>query len=181
MGCWPAEQAGGSGAAGIVAAADAAVVGDLSTGGSGYGAWQSRAGGTEQARQGDYCGDCVAGQNQLPGLQRLPLHRRADRSPRHRRLRFHRTTAVVDAWRGQRDPPTGMLLQRDGSPQEWLEGRGPWLTLHTLTMRRTKCPGWCSASRRTPSCCTAIARRTACLCPSMPTGTPSSRTRASRQ
>ena len=45
---------------------------------------------------------------------RSPRKRRA---PRQRRLR-------------QRYPQAGMLLQVDGSKHEWLEGRGPWLTLH---------------------------------------------------
>lgn len=42
---------------------------------------------------------------------------RKRRSPRHRRRR-------------QRYPQSGMLLQVDGSKHDWLEGRGPWLTLH---------------------------------------------------
>jgi transposase len=57
-----------------------------------------------------------------PTVQRLrrqhglpsPQKRRA---PRHRRRR-------------QRYPQAGMLLQVDGSKHDWLEGRGPWLTLH---------------------------------------------------
>ena len=42
---------------------------------------------------------------------------RKRRAPRHRRRR-------------QRHPQQGMLLQVDGSKHDWLEGRGPWLTLH---------------------------------------------------
>lgn len=42
---------------------------------------------------------------------------RKRRAPRHRRRR-------------QRYPQRGMLLQVDGSKHDWLEGRGPWLTLH---------------------------------------------------
>lgn len=42
---------------------------------------------------------------------------RKRRAPRHRRRR-------------QRYPQAGMLLQVDGSRHDWLEGRGPWLTLH---------------------------------------------------
>jgi len=42
---------------------------------------------------------------------------RKRRPPRHRRRR-------------QRYPQSGMLLQVDGSKHDWLEGRGPWLTLH---------------------------------------------------
>jgi len=42
---------------------------------------------------------------------------RKRRAPRHRRRR-------------QRYPQSGMLLQVDGSKHDWLEGRGPWLTLH---------------------------------------------------
>jgi transposase len=42
---------------------------------------------------------------------------RKRRSPRHRRRR-------------ERYPQAGMLLQVDGSKHDWLEGRGPWLTLH---------------------------------------------------
>ncbi|MGB3715130.1 MAG: ISNCY family transposase, partial [Candidatus Promineifilaceae bacterium] len=44
-------------------------------------------------------------------------------SPRKRRVPRHRR-------RRQRYPQTGMLLQVDGSKHDWLEGRGPWLTLH---------------------------------------------------
>jgi len=32
--------------------------------------------------------------------------------------------------RRERYPQAGMLLQVDGSKHDWLEGRGPWLTLH---------------------------------------------------
>jgi transposase len=46
----------------------------------------------------------------------LPSPRKR-RAPRHRRRR-------------QRYPQKGMLLQVDGSQHDWLEGRGPWLTLH---------------------------------------------------
>ncbi len=42
-----------------------------------------------------------------------PRHRRA---PRHRRRR-------------DRMPQAGLLLQLDGSRHDWLQGRGPWLTL----------------------------------------------------
>jgi len=41
---------------------------------------------------------------------------RKRRPPRHRRRR-------------ERKPQEGMLLQTDGSRHDWLEGRGPWLTL----------------------------------------------------
>lgn len=44
-------------------------------------------------------------------------------SPRKRRAPAHRR-------RRQRYPQAGMLLQVDGSRHDWLEGRGPWLTLH---------------------------------------------------
>jgi len=44
------------------------------------------------------------------------------RSPRHRRAPKHRS-------RRERMPQEGMLLQWDGSRHDWLEGRGPWLTL----------------------------------------------------
>ena len=43
-------------------------------------------------------------------------------SPRKRRPPKHRR-------RRDRYPQEGMLLQIDGSPHEWLEGRGPWLSL----------------------------------------------------
>ena len=46
----------------------------------------------------------------------LPSPRKR-RAPRHRRRR-------------ERYPQAGMLLQVDGSQHDWLEGRGPWLTLH---------------------------------------------------
>lgn len=42
---------------------------------------------------------------------------RKRRTPRHRRRR-------------ERYPQEGMLVQVDGSRHDWLEGRGPWLTLH---------------------------------------------------
>ena len=45
--------------------------------------------------------------------QKSPRKRRA---PRHRRRR-------------ERKEQAGMLLQTDGSHHDWLEGRGPWLTL----------------------------------------------------
>jgi transposase len=44
-------------------------------------------------------------------------------SPRKRRSSRHRR-------RRERYPQAGMLLQVDGSRHDWLEGRGPWLTLH---------------------------------------------------
>lgn len=44
-------------------------------------------------------------------------------SPRKRRVPRHRR-------RRERYPQAGMLLQVDGSQHDWLEGRGPWLTLH---------------------------------------------------
>lgn len=43
-------------------------------------------------------------------------------SPRHRRPPLHRC-------RRERMPREGMLVQIDGSFHDWLEGRGPWLTL----------------------------------------------------
>ena len=43
-------------------------------------------------------------------------------SPRTRRAPRHRS-------RRRRYPQAGMLLQTDGSHHDWLEGRGPWLTL----------------------------------------------------
>ena len=43
-------------------------------------------------------------------------------SPRPRRAPRHRS-------RRERLPQEGMLLQADGSRHDWLEGRGPWLTL----------------------------------------------------
>lgn len=54
-------------------------------------------------------------------LRRL-LHDAGLRSPRRRRIRRHRR-------RRERMPREGMLLQVDGSLHDWLEGRGPWLTL----------------------------------------------------
>ena len=44
------------------------------------------------------------------------------RSPRKHRPRLHRS-------RRERYPKEGMLLQTDGSPHDWLEGRGPKLCL----------------------------------------------------
>jgi len=43
--------------------------------------------------------------------------------PRKRKVPRHRR-------RRERYPQTGMLLQVDGSKHDWLEGRGPWITLH---------------------------------------------------
>ena len=44
------------------------------------------------------------------------------RSPRKRRAPLHRS-------RRERQAQVGMLLQTDGSRHDWLEGRGPWLSL----------------------------------------------------
>lgn len=44
-------------------------------------------------------------------------------SPRKRRVPRHRR-------RRERYPQSGMLLQVDGSRHDWLEDRGPWITLH---------------------------------------------------
>lgn len=44
------------------------------------------------------------------------------KSPKKRRAPRHRS-------RRERYPQEGMLLQIDGSRHDWLEGRGPWLTL----------------------------------------------------
>lgn len=61
----------------------------------------------------------------------LPVSRRSvariltaagERSPRRRRPRRHRS-------RRERMPRAGMLVQVDGSSHDWLEGRGPRLTL----------------------------------------------------
>lgn len=43
-------------------------------------------------------------------------------SPKKRKMPRHRS-------RRERYPMVGMLLQTDGSRHDWLEGRGPWLTL----------------------------------------------------
>jgi hypothetical protein len=43
-------------------------------------------------------------------------------TPRRRRPPRHRS-------RRERMPQAGLLVQLDGSPRDWLEGRGPWLTL----------------------------------------------------
>jgi transposase len=43
-------------------------------------------------------------------------------TPRRRRPPRHRS-------RRERMPQAGLLVQLDGSPHDWLEGRGPWLTL----------------------------------------------------
>lgn len=54
-------------------------------------------------------------------LRRI-LHEAGLPSPKRRRPRRHRR-------RRERMPRAGMLLQVDGSVHDWLEGRGPWLTL----------------------------------------------------
>jgi transposase len=54
-------------------------------------------------------------------LQRL-LRGAGQASPRKRRAPKHRS-------RRDRMPREGLLLQTDGSRHDWLEGRGPWLTL----------------------------------------------------
>lgn len=56
-----------------------------------------------------------------PSLQRI-LRAAGLASPRPRRSPRHRS-------RRERMPRLGMLLQLDGSRHDWLEGRGPWLTL----------------------------------------------------
>lgn len=50
------------------------------------------------------------------------LLRNGMKSHRKRRASKHRR-------RRERYPQEGMLLQIDGSRHDWLEGRGPWLTL----------------------------------------------------
>jgi transposase len=57
-----------------------------------------------------------------PTVQRL-RRRHGLPSPQKRRAPRQRR-------RRQRYPQAGMLLQVDGSQHDWLEGRGPWLTLH---------------------------------------------------
>ncbi len=56
-----------------------------------------------------------------PSLQRI-LRAAGLASPRRRRPPRHRS-------RRERMPAEGLLLQLDGSRHDWLEGRGPWLTL----------------------------------------------------
>jgi transposase len=56
-----------------------------------------------------------------PSLQRI-LRAAGLASPRRRRPPRHRS-------RRERMPAEGLLLQVDGSRHDWLEGRGPWLTL----------------------------------------------------
>jgi transposase len=56
-----------------------------------------------------------------PSVRRI-LRAAGVRSPRTRRAPRHRS-------RRERMPREGMLLQVDGSRHDWLEGRGPWLTL----------------------------------------------------
>lgn len=58
------------------------------------------------------------------GRETLRTLRRAEglASPRRRRAPRHRS-------RRERMPAAGMLVQLDGSRHDWLEGRGPWLTL----------------------------------------------------
>ena len=56
-----------------------------------------------------------------PSVQRI-LRAAGVASPRPRRAPRHRS-------RRERMPREGMLLQVDGSRHDWLEGRGPWLTL----------------------------------------------------
>lgn len=58
----------------------------------------------------------------IPTVRRI-RRRHGLQSPRKRRAPKHRR-------RRQRYPQAGMLLQVDGSKHDWLEGRGPWLTLH---------------------------------------------------
>ena len=70
----------------------------------------------------------------IPTVRRL---RRAEGlgSPRKRRAPRHRR-------RRQRYPQAGMLLQVDGSKHDWLEGRGPWLTLHAAIDDATNDVPW---------------------------------------
>src|SRR5450756_796508 len=73
-------------------------------------------------------------------------------TPRKRRPPKHRS-------RRERYPKEGMLLQADGSRHDWLEGRGPYMSLlGPSTMLLGRWPTPCSGSRRTPmatSCCSA--------------------------
>lgn len=69
--------------------------------------------------------DMLAEQEDLPlsrSTVRRILKRQGLTSPRHRRAPKHRS-------RRERYPQEGMLLQIDGSPHDWLEGRGPRLVL----------------------------------------------------
>jgi len=78
-----------------------------------------------------------------PSLQRI-LRAAGLASPRRRRPPRHRS-------RRERMAAEGLLLQLDGSRHDWLEGRGPWLTLVGAIDDAT---GWyprpASGSRRTP-------------------------------
>lgn len=56
-----------------------------------------------------------------PSVRRI-LREAGVASPRPRRAPRHRS-------RRERMPRAGMLVQVDGSRHDWLEGRGPWLTL----------------------------------------------------
>lgn len=68
----------------------------------------------------------VLGQQERVDLSRPALRRillsAGLRSPRKRRAPKHRQ-------RRERYAQEGMLIQIDGSPHDWLEGRGPWLSL----------------------------------------------------
>ena len=135
----------GSGSAWGVGAAGETVPRRLSaTRSSGAGAWQSREGADECRGRGDPAGSRHAGNRAVRGVQSgafdgtvgranegIALSRSSVRrilgaagigSPRKRRAPQHRS-------RRERYPQAGMLVQIDASPHDWLEGRGPRLTL----------------------------------------------------
>lgn len=69
-----------------------------------------------------------------------------------------------------------MLLQLDGSPHDWLEGRGPRLTLLVAIDDATNevpngCFGKRKMTRATSSCCGGSVNPTACRRRCTPTGT----------
>ena len=71
------------------------------------------------------------------------LRREGLASPRKRRPPRHRA-------RRQRRAAEGMLLQVDGSPQDWLEGRGPYLTLvGAIDDATAQVPGACFVDHET--------------------------------
>lgn len=73
---------------------------------------------------------------------RLILLKAGMKTPRKRRAPRHRS-------RRERYPMEGMLLQIDGSHHDWLEGRGPYLTLTgAIDMPREKFPMLYSGMRK---------------------------------
>lgn len=77
-------------------------------------------------------------------------------SPRKRRAPRHRS-------RRERKPQAGMLLQTDGSRHDWLEGRGPWLSLLAYIDDATGAVPWAGFREQEDAAGYFIGLRAICL------------------